>query len=547
MRNIFTILILLVTSLLLLDSSPALCRENVASVLTEVRASTDPVKRIEMLDEAINEEAFKGEALSSLHFERGMAYKEIKDYFRALEDFNTAIAYTRKIVPALVEKAHCLVMVDHLEEAARLVEVVLSTSPGLGHAYVLKGMMYEKEKFLAKAEDEYTRALNYEPQSILALEMRSQLRLREGKPRKALEDANVLSRLAPSNPDVFLTRARINMKLKDYAAALADYRQAETMLPGDDTVLEEKALLFFETNEPHKALEALSGYAVKHPGEVKLLVLQARAHILLRNYPEAERILRRALAKNPKHSPAYLYTGVVYARTGDLDQALWSLNRALELDPNLVEAYKERAGIFMDLGEHVRAGLDLTQAANLDPADGEILVMRGLTHVSRMLYDAAIGDFTRALESLANDPRILYDRAAVYVLVDEQRLALADLEGVLRVRPNAARALNLRGAVYFNLGNVTKAREDFLRSCNLATNDPLVWNNRGFFHYKMREYNTAMECYERALTIDPRYKSARYNLNIMLQKRQTPEFPTEASEPAVDSTATAKLSGKDRQ
>jgi tetratricopeptide (TPR) repeat protein len=538
---------MLAISLLLLDLSPALSHDNVASVLKEARAAADPVKKIEMLDEAINEQSFKGEALSSLHFERGIAYKEIKDYFRALEDFNTAIAYTRKIVPALAEKAHCLVMVDQLEEAARLVEVVLSTSPGLGHAYVLKGMMYEKENFLAKAEDEYTRALNYEPQSILALEMRSQLRLREGKPRKALEDANALSRLAPNNPEVFLTRGRINMKLKDYAAALADYRQAEAMLPGDDTVLEEKALVFFETNEPHKALEALSGYAVKHPGEVKLLVLQARAHILLKNYPEAERILRRALAKNPKHSPAYLYRGVVHARTGDQDQALWSLNRALEIDANLVEAYKERARIFMALGEHVRAGLDLTQAVNLDPADGEILAMRGLTNVSRMLYDAAIADFTRALESLANDPRILYDRAAVYVLVDEQRLALADLEGVLRARPNAARALNLRGAVHFNLGNLTKAREDFQRSGNLAANDPLVWNNRGFFHYKMGEYNSAMDCYERALTIDPRYQNARYNLNIMLQKRQTPDFTTEAAQQTPDSTATATLAGKHRQ
>ncbi len=495
-RDTFTALILLVMSLLLLDSSPALSRENIPSILKDARATADPVKKIEMLDGAINQQAFTGEALSALYFERGMAYKQITDYFRAIEDFNASMAYTRKIVPGLLEKAHCLVMIDQLEEASRLLEVVLSTSPGLGHAYVLKGMIYEKENFLAKAEDEYMRALNYEPQSILALEMRAKLRLREGKPRKALEDANILSRLAANKPDTFLTRARINVKLKDFPAALADYRQVEAMIPEDDTVLAEKSLVFFETNEPKKALEALSGYAIKHPGEVNLLVLQARAHILLKNYPEADRILRRALMKNPQYAPTYLYKGVVFARTADQDQALGNLNRALELDPNLVEAYKERARIFMDLREHVRAGLDLTQATNLDPADGEILAMRGLTLASRMLYDAAIADFTRALESLANDPRILYDRAAVYIFVDEQRLALADLESVLRAQPNAARAISLRGAVHFNLGNGTKAREDFQRSSTLAADDPLVWTNRGFFHYKMGEYTAATDSYQ---------------------------------------------------
>ena len=121
------------------------------------------------------------------------------------------------------------------------------------------------------------------------------------------------------------------------------------IMPGDDKVLEEKVLVFFKTNEPGKALEALSGYAIKHPGEVELLVLQARAHIVLKNYVEANRILKLALGKNPTYAPAYLYRGVVHSRNRQSDQALENLNRAIELDSSLVEAYKERARIFIEL------------------------------------------------------------------------------------------------------------------------------------------------------------------------------------------------------
>jgi len=509
----------------------SLASQNPPPVLKEIQEINDPIRRIEILDEALKDSSIKGEFLSTLYFERALAYKEIKDYFRAVEDFNHSLAYTRKIIPPLLEKAHCQVILDQLDEASKVLEIVLSASPGMAKAYVLKGMIYEKEGFLDKAQDEYTRALHYETQSTMALEMRAKLLLREGKPRKALEDANALSRLDPDNPEVFLTRARINVKLKDYRTALADYGKVEAMMPADDKVLEEKVLVFFKTNEPGKALQALSGYAIKHPGEVELLVLQARAHIALKNYVEAERILKLALTKNPSYAPAYLCLGVVRSRNKQWDQALGNLNRAIELDASLLEAYKERAKIFMDITEPVRAALDLTAAAGLDPSDGEILAMRGLTFMTRSLYDAAIADFTRALESLFGDPRILYDRATAYLQEDEQSLALADLNAVLRVRPEAARALSLRGIARFNLGQAPQAREDFEKAVAANPNDALVWNNSGFFHYKMKEYDAAIDCYSRSLKLNPGYKEAQYNLSLALQKKNAPELTAVGSKP----------------
>ncbi len=528
-------LCLLIASLL---SSPSfsVAAESLPPILKQIQGTNDPIRRIELLDEAIKDSSIRGESLSNLYFERALAYVKIKDYFKAVEDFNHAVAHTRKIIPPLLEKAHCMILLDQLDEASKVLEVVLSTNSGMAKPYVLKGMIYEKEGFLGKAEDEYTRALHYDTQSIMALEMRTKLLLREGKPRKALEDANSWRRLDPDNPEVFLTRARINVKLKDYQSALADYAKVESIMPGDDKVLEEKVLVFFKTNEPGKALDALSGYAIKHPGEVELLVLQARAHILLKNYVEANRILKLALVKNPAYAPIYLYRGVVLSRNRQPDQALENLNQAIGLDSSLVEALKERARIFMELNEHVRAALDLTAAAELDPSDGEILAMRGLTYMNRFLYDAAIADFTKALESLLRDPRILYDRATVYLKMEEQHLALADLNDVLRVRPDSARAHSLRGITRFNLNQLVQARDDFQKSVAMNPNDPVIWNNKGFFHYKMKEYDVALECYNRALQLNPEYKEAQYNLGLALQKRDVPELTAAGSTPVIPSS-----------
>jgi tetratricopeptide (TPR) repeat protein len=506
--------------LALLFVFPAHASEKALRLLKQAKSEEDPIRKIEILDQALEDHSLKGDLLSNLFLERALAYKAHKDCFRAIQDFNSSMAHSRKSSPALIEKIHCLILLDQLDEANRILEPVLFAGPGNAHAYVLKGMIYEKEGFLSRAEDEYARALQYEPNSILALDMHSKALLKGGKPQQALEDVNTLTKLAAKDPEIFMTRARIHTKLKNYAAALADYVLVENLLPGDDRVLKEKIQVYFRTDQAHKALEALSIATKKRPDDVELLVLQARAYLLLKNVPNAQTVLKQALKKNTGYAPAYLYQGLVL-RTEDPDIALANLNRALELDGSLVEAYKERARIFIDLNEPVRAATDLTMASRLDPGDGEIFALRGLTCIRRMLYDAAIADFTRALECLPEDSRILYDRAVTHFLKDDLQQSLADVNRLLQTKPDAGRALSLRGILNVHFGNNAQARADFDKSVSVSPHDPLVRNNRGFFLFKMGDYRSAAADFKRASTLDPDYATARYNLGLANNREES--------------------------
>jgi len=318
------------------------------------------------------------------------------------------------------------------------------------------------------------------------------------------------------------------MKLKEYASALADYRRAESLAQGDTGIIKEKVLVLFKTDQPAKALEELSVYAAAHPADDEARVLMARAHILLGSDAEGERILKQVLARNPNYAPVHLYSGVMAMRAHDWDRALDHLNQAINLAPSLVESYKERARVFIELRAPARAASDLTKAAELDPSDGEIFALRGLTYLGRMLYDAAVADFTRALECLPGDPRILYDRAVAYMSKEEWDLARKDLDAVLAVRPEAARALSLRGIIHFNGHNLGSARADFDHAATYGARDPLVWNNRGFFHYKTGNYKAATEDFKRALRLGGDYPLAKYNLSLVLKKREP------ATESSVD-------------
>lgn len=503
---------------------PHLCfsasEPNPTRLLKQAKTEEDPAKRIEILDEALKDQSLKGDLLSAIFLERAMAYKATKDCFHAIEDFNSSMAHSRKPSPALLEKIHCLILVDNLDEASRALESVLLAGPGSAQAYVLKGMIFEKEGFLSKAEDEYTRALHYEPNSTVALDMRSKALLKAGKPRKALDDINALARLTRNDPEVFMTRAMIHVKLKNYPAALADYVQLENLSPGADRVLKEKVLVYFKMDQPQKALDALSGQIAKKTDDVEILVLQARAQMLLQNMSTADAILRQALNKKPLHAPAYLYRALI-VRNNDPDAALANLNRALELDSSLVDAYKERARIFAELNEPVRAASDLTAAAHLDPSDGEIFTMRGLSFMKRMLYDSAIADFTRALECLPGDVRVLYDRAVTHYLKDDVQQAMADVDALLQIKPESARSLGLRGILNFNSGKYAQAREDFDKAVSISPSDPQLRNNRGFFLYKMGDRGAAVEDFNRAIQTDANYSIARHNLGLTLDRQES--------------------------
>ncbi len=493
-----------------------------SGLLQRAREEKDPAARIELLNQALSDAKLKGGLLALIFLERGMAHKELNECFRAIEDFDSVMAHSRKSFIPLLEKAECLIQVDQLDEASGVLELYLLTQTGTARPYVLKGMIYEKEGSLSKAEDEYTRALHYEPESNTALHMRSKLLLKAGKPRAALDDAEALVRIARPRTEIFITRARIHARLEQYDDALKDYARAESLAPGDDRIRKEKVLIFFKTGRPERALEELSNSPALRTDDVQVMVLRARAHILLKDDRKAEQLLRQALAKEPDHAPAHLYRAVVLLRAGDVDEALANLNRSLELDAKNTEAYKERARIFMSLGEPVRAAADLTSAGNLDPADGEIFALRGLTFLERMLYDAAIADFTHALENLPGDPKVLYDRSVAYTRKEEYEAALADVDAALRVKSDAARAMSLRGVIQFMLGNVSRARGDLEKACQLAPQDPTVWNNSGFLHYQSGSYKAALGNFNRALQLDPNYARAKYNLGLVLNKEDAP-------------------------
>ncbi len=505
------------------------------TILDRLKYEKSPANRITLLDEALKDQSLKGKTLSGLFFERAVAYKELGDCLKAIQDFDSAFAHFRGAFPALIEKAECLFQLDQADEASRILELHLLSRPNSPRGYVLKGMIYEKEGFKIKAEDEYSRALYYEPKFASALEARAKLRLALGKLSAALSDANQWIELAPKSKEALLLRARIHSKLKQYLEALRDYTAAEQIDPNDVQIVRDKVELFLKTNQPDKVMESLAP-RIKSDGETpEFLVLQARAMLLKKSFSEAERLLKKAVYLDQSYASAFLFLGELRVRERDYDGALEHLNRALALDPKLIEAYKQRAKVFLELGEPARAGNEVIQAIRLDPADGELFLLKGKSNLAVSLYEQAVEDFGSAMKSLPGDFRPFFYRALAYLRLGEYSAALEDLEKALREKPNSPRALTMRGIAFYHLGQKTRALEDFNQSVSLDPYDPVLLNNRGYYMYKTGRLAEAIEDFEKALRAKDDYATAQINLECVKNWRNAAILLNQSNEIGTES------------
>lgn len=164
-----------------------------------------------------------------------------------------------------------------------------------------------------------------------------------------------------------LTRAAELSRLAEPDGALAEARRALFDDPDDADALIAVAKLGEKAGQKRIAIEALGRLARIRGDDAKPLVRQARLLISTRDFRQAERVARDAIARDPENPEGYQAAGRAYLGQGQLAPAIRMFSQVIDLSPDHGHALNNLGFAYLLSGQNDEAVEVLTQAAELLP------------------------------------------------------------------------------------------------------------------------------------------------------------------------------------
>jgi len=322
-----------------------------------------------------------------------------------------------------------------------------------------------------------------------------------------------------------------------------------------------------DAERPEEALSAGRLAVEKRPESAGAHNNLGLALLRLQRFGEAEETLRRALELGPRHRPALVNLGVLLRRQKRYEAAVETFRKVIERDREFVEAHAGLGHTLFQLGRYEEARSHLSKALSLAPPArleaslhgnlGRSLLRLGRIeaaeeHLLRSLkmdpelpatllgladlraeqkrFEEAEEYFERARKLDPRDPMTLQDIAEWLRERGRDDEALGLYREVLEIDPDYAFAYAGMAHALFNLERYEEVVEAVDRSLSLDP-DPHTTPPRhvlkGRAYREMGRVEDALAQYERALAVDPGYRTA---LEQLATERFGQERYTEALE-----------------
>lgn len=187
-------------------------------------------------------------------FWRGRAYVELKDYEKAIDDFDHAINIDPKNADAYLHRGHAYLQSLEfklaVEDYAKAVELNPrddSFHHQLGYALMFKAVLDDnKAEGMWLAIKSFTRALELNPANSETLELRAKAYLQIEDYDSAIADYKKMSELDPKDPAPHSLMAKVYLVNKDQIdLAIASSERAVSLDPGSPNVYHNRSVAYF--------------------------------------------------------------------------------------------------------------------------------------------------------------------------------------------------------------------------------------------------------------------------------------------------------------
>lgn len=333
------------------------------------------------------------------------------------------------------------------------------------------------QNLVEEAREATDKFLETSPDDLDALLIKAELTRKEGDAEQAAEIFGRILDDEPQNLGALLGRASSLIAAREYERARADIKRAQQLRPG-------------------------------LPMADHLLAVIARLEL---KWDEAAEHLEKVLAVAPDYAPSLRLLGIVSYAKDELQKAEELLSRALAQSPGDLEVAKVLAATRLKLREPEKAVEILApyMGATNDP---QLMALLGSAHMLAGQQSEGQEWLARAVES-APDVAALRTQLALTMLaggkVDD---AIGELESAVDLDQDVLQADVLLVLALLREKSFDKALEASAALEERMPESPIPFNLTGLAYLAQGNGEAAIERFNKALEVDPKFVTALINL-----------------------------------
>ncbi|GLQ38564.1 hypothetical protein GCM10007908_21840 [Rhizobium albus] len=215
----------------------------------------------------------------------------------------------------------------------------------------------------------------------------------------------------------------------------------------------------------------------------------------------------------PEDSPmrriAELQLGLNLADLGRTEEAKAYLQSLIEADPNDMRSYLAYGSVLSSAEQYDEMAANYDRAAEVIGDDAErrhwnIFFQRGIAYERLKDWEQAEPNFLKSLELFPNQPQVLnylgYSWVDMNMNLDE---GMEMIEQAVALRPNDGYIVDSLGWAHYRLGDYEAAVQELERAVELRPADPTINDHLGDAYWRVGRRLEAVFQWNRALTLEP--------------------------------------------
>ena len=255
---------------------------------------------------------------------------------------------------------------------------------------------------------------------------------------------------------------------------------------------------------------------IKHsPKDADLYYQRGKVFSDMGNTKEALLNFQKAAMLNPSKVEYYIAQADVFFARGETTLAFNSLQSAIDKNPKSVEARLKSAELSLYLKDYDRCMKDVENVLQLDKLNAKAFFLQGWVFKETGDTNRAVKSYKKAIE-LKSDYEQPFEELGLLYAIKGDGLAVDYLKSTIKINPKNVNAMAL---FYQDHDAQQQALDLYQRILEIKPDYADVIHNVGWINYQYKQdYNTALDCFTKAIKADSNFYQAWYNRGKTYEK-----------------------------